>query len=103
MNVSEVSIPATDPATTVADYEALRVSFVASRASPATCSGIQRMVAEGLHAWLASQPSAPSSNVQRSPAAHSLPISADLPDHDDLIQLMACMTLRSLNFSAEAA
>lgn len=103
MNLSQVSIPATDPVTSVADYEALRASFLAARASAATRANIRRLVAEGLHAWLASQPSAPSSNVQRAPAADSLPISADLPEHDDLIQLMACMTLRSLNFSAEAA
>ncbi len=103
MNLSALSIPPTDPATTVADYEALRASFLASRASPATRSRIRRMVAEGLHAWLASQTTAHSSQAQRAPAAYSVPISADLSDHDDLIQLMACMTLRSLNFSAEAA
>ncbi len=103
MNRSEMSMPATDPATTVADYEALRASFLASRASPATRSRIRRVVAEGLHAWLASQPSAHASQAQWAPAPDSLPISADLPDHDDLIQLMACMTIRSLNFSLEAA
>ena len=109
MNRSEVSMSATDPATTVADYEALRASFLASRASPAMRSRIRRVVAEGLHAWLASQPSTHVSQVRRAPAAYSVPISADLPDngdlpnHDDLVQLMACMTLRSLNFSAEAA
>lgn len=103
MNLSQVSMPATDPATTVADYEALRASFLASRVSPATRSRIRRMVAEGLHAWLASQPSAHTSQAQPAPAADPLPITVEVPDHDDLVQLMACMTLRSLNFSAEAA
>ena len=96
-------MPATDPATTVADYEALRASFLASRASAATRASIRCMLAEGLHAWLARQPSAQCSKAQPAPAAYSLPVSTDLPDHDDLIQLMACMTIRSLNFSAEAA
>ncbi len=104
MNRSEMSMPATDPATTVADYEALRASFLTARASAATRASIRRVVAEGLHAWLASQPSAHASQAQqRAPAAYSVPISADLPNNDDLIQLMACMTLRSLNYSAEAA
>ena len=103
MNLSQVSMPATDPATTVADYEALRASFLASCASPATRSRIRRLVAEGLHAWLATQPSAHTSQAQPAPAAYSLPITADLPDHDDLVQLMAFMTLRSLNLSEEAA
>ncbi len=98
MNLSALSIPPTDPATTVADYEALRASFLASRAYPATRSRIRRMVAEGLHAWLATQPSA-----QPAPAADPLPITVEVPDHDDLVQLMACMTLRSLNLSAKAA
>ncbi len=94
-------MPATDPATTVANYEALRASFLASRVSPAKRSRIRRMVAEGLHAWLATQPSA--HTAQRAPAADPLPITVEVPDQDDLVQLMACMTLRSLNFSAEAA
>lgn len=98
MNLSALSIPPTDPATTVADYEALRASFLASRVSPATRSRIRRLLAEGLHAWLATQPSA-----QPAQPADPLPITTDLTDHDDLIQLMACMTLRSLNLSEKAA
>lgn len=99
MSVSAVPMPPTDPATFVAGYEALRASFLASRASPAVRLGIQRMIAEGLNAWLTSQPT----KAQRAPPAYSSLVTVEVPGNEDLVQLMASMTLRSLVFSEEAA
>ena len=45
MSVSAVAAPPIDPATFVVGYEALRASFLGSRASPAMRLGIQRMMA----------------------------------------------------------
>ena len=44
---SWVAMPPTDPLAFVTDYEALRASFLASRASPAARSGFRRLIAEG--------------------------------------------------------
>lgn len=98
-----VAMPPTDPTTFVTDYEALRASFLASRASPATRLAIQRLIAEGLHARLKSQPLARPSKAQRAPPPGSAPITAEVPGNEALVQLIASMTLGSLVFSEDTA
>ena len=96
-------MPPTDPLTFVAGYEALRASFLASRASPATRLGIQRLIAEGLHAWLKRQPLARPGKAQRAPPPGSRPITAEVPNNEAPVQLIASMAFRSLVYSEETA
>jgi hypothetical protein len=96
-------MPRTDPVTFVTGYEALRASFLASRATPTTRWGIQRLIAEGLHGWLKRQSLVHRCKTQRAPPACSPPIAAEVPGNEALVQLIASMTLRSLVFSEEAA
>ena len=94
-------MPPTDLASLVASYEALRAAFLASRTSPATRLGIQRMIAQGLHAWLTSRAPACPCKAQQVP--YSPPITAAVPGNEALVHLIAAMTLQSLAFSEEAA
>jgi hypothetical protein len=95
-------MPPSDPVTFVTGYEALRASFLASRAAPATRLGIQRLIAEGLQAWLKRQPLARPCKAQRAPPPCSPSSTAEVPGNEALVQLIASMTLGSLLFSEEA-
>ncbi len=97
-----VPMPPTDPTTFVTDYEVLRASFLSSRATPATRLGIQRLIAEGLQAWLKSQPLARPCKAQREASPCLPPITAEAPNSEALIQLIACMT-QTLVFAEEIA
>ena len=96
-------MPPTDPLTFVADYEALRAAFMASGASPATRLENQRLIGEGLHAWLKRQSWACPGKAQRAPSPGSRPITAEVPDNEALVQLIASMTLGSLAFAEDTA
>ena len=96
-------MPPTDPRTFITDYEALRAAFLASRASPATRSEYQRLIGEGLHAWLKRQSWARPGKAQRAPPPGSRPITAEVPDNEALVQLIASMTLGSLAFAEDTA
>jgi hypothetical protein len=93
-------MPPTDPLTLVTDYEALRAAVLATRASPDTRLGIRRLIAEGLHAWLKRQPWV---RPEQAPPPSSPPLSAEGPDDEALVQLIASMTLGSLVFAEETA
>jgi hypothetical protein len=92
----------TDPATFVTDYEVLRTSFLTSRASPAIRLDIQRLIAQGLQAWLKRQPLIRPCKAQRGSPPCSTTITAEVPGNEALVQLIASMT-QSLIFSEETA
>jgi len=92
----------TDPATFITDYEVLRTSFLTSRASPAMRLDIQHLIAEGLQGWLRRQPLIHPCKGQREPPPCSPTITAEVPDNEALVQLIASMT-QSLIFSEETA
>jgi hypothetical protein len=96
-------MPPTDPLAFVTDYEALRACFLASQASPDTRSGFRRLIGEGLHAWLKRQSLACPGQAQRALPPCSRPLTAEVSDHDALIQLIASMTLGSLVVAEESA
>ncbi len=98
-----VPMSPTDTRTFVTGYEALRASFLAARASPATRLGIQRLIAEGLDAWLKRQSLARPCKAQRAPPPGSPPITAEVPGNEALVQLIASMAFRSLVYSEETA
>jgi len=103
MNASAVAAPPADPDTLVVGYEVLRAAFLASRASPATRSSIQRLVSGGLYAWLRSASLLPLPKVRRASAADSPPITTAVAGSDDFIQLVASMTIQSLVYIEQAA
>lgn len=90
MNLS--AIPSMDAITH--DYERLRESVLSSRPSPGYRPGLQRLVREGLHAWVLSR--------THSLVRHSLAIpttsatSAEPDDRNAMVQLLASMILRPL-------
>lgn len=93
----------TDPRLFITDYEALRAAVLSSGASSATHLSRQRLIAEGLHAWLKRRALVRPGKVPRVPPPGSLPITPEGSDHEALVQLIASMTLGSLVFAEETA
>ncbi len=93
----------TDSRLFITDYEALRAAVLNSGASSATHLSSQRLIAEGLHAWLKRQSWACPGKAQRAPSPGSRPITAEVPDNEALVQLIASMTLGSLAFAEDTA
>ena len=96
-------MPPTDPRVFITDYEALRAAVLSSGASSATHLNRQRLIAEGLHAWLKRRALVRPGKAPRVPPSGSLPITAEGSDHEALVQLIASMTLGSLVFAEETA
>ena len=93
----------TDPRLFITDYEALRAAVLNSGASSATHSSSQRLIAEGLHAWLERRALMRPGKVPRVPPSGSLPITPEGAAHEALVQLIASMTLGSLVYAEETA
>ena len=87
---------ATMPSMLTGDYEQLRAAALTPRSSSAGSSCAQRLVDEGLYAWLMNRGGA---QVPGHPGAAR--VSGQRQQRHDMIQLLASMTLQSLTENAD--
>ncbi|NNF96793.1 MAG: hypothetical protein HKM94_07710 [Halobacteria archaeon] len=77
-------------------YEVLRASVLRSQISPFAHRSMQRVIAEGLYAWIITLNEIPSSELARTSVDYSSSFTDPFNESDAIVRLIAAMTLQSL-------
>ena len=81
-------------------YEALRASVLISQCSPLTHRSMQRLISEGLYAWIITLNGTCSNEPVRTAVEFSSDFTAPFNEHGAIVELIASMTLQSLTEEA---
>lgn len=76
-------------------YEALRASVLTAQVSPFTHRSMQRVISEGLHAWIITLNGTPNEPARTS-VDNSSDFTATFNESGAIVELIASMTLQSL-------
>jgi len=80
----------------ISAYEALRASVLTAQVSPFTHRSMQRLIAEGLYAWIMTLNGTYSNEPVRTAVEFSSAFTAPCNENGAIVQLIASMTLQSL-------
>lgn len=94
MNPSPVDL--VNATTIINAYEALRASVLRSQCSPLTQRSMQRLISEGLYAWIMTLNGTDSNEAVRTAVDFSSDFTAPFNESGAIVELIASMTLQSL-------
>ncbi len=94
MNPSPVQ-PVNAPAI-ISAYEVLRASVLTLQVSPFTHRSMQRLISEGLYAWIITLNEIPSNELARTSVDYSSSFTDPFNESGAIVALIASMTLQSL-------
>jgi hypothetical protein len=80
----------------ISAYEALRASVLTAQCSPFTHRSMQRVISEGLYAWIITLGRTCSNEPARTSVDNSSDFTAPCNESGAIVQLIASMTLQSL-------